>query len=311
MNYTLNQLLIYQKVVETKSITKASEELNLTQPAVSIQVKNFQQQFDIPLIEVIGKRLFITEFGYEIAKSAEEIIQQIQHIEAKSSAYKGLLIGTLKISVVSTAKYVLPYFLADFIKLHPEVDLKIEVSNREQVLKSQQENEVDFSMVSLHFANLSYDYIPLFKNELYLVGNPENAKKFPDLNKNFDFEHLPLIFREEGSGTRRVMEKFLSEHQIKVKKKLELNSNEAVKQAVIAGLGYSIMPLIGIKNEIEFGKLCIIPQKNLPIATDWMFLWQKEKKLSPVASAFLNYLKDHAAEIVQQNFKTSSNENKI
>ncbi|MEY2792168.1 MAG: hypothetical protein RJA76_160 [Bacteroidota bacterium] len=304
MNYTLNQLLIYQKVVETRSITKASEELNLTQPAVSIQIRNFQQQFDIPLIEIIGKRIFVTEFGYEIAKSAEEIIQQIQHINYQSSAFKGLLIGTLKISVVSTAKYVLPYFLADFIKLHPDVDLKIEVSNREQVLKSQQENEVDFSMVSLHFDTLSYEYIPLFKNELYLVGNPENAKHFPDLNKNFNFDQLPLIFREEGSGTRRVMEKFLNDHQIKVKKKLELTSNEAVKQAVIAGLGYSIMPLIGIKNEIEFGKLCIIPQKNLPISTDWMFLWQREKKLSPVATAFLTYLRSNASAIVQKNFLT-------
>ncbi len=305
MNYTLSQLLIYQKVVETKSITRAAEELNLTQPAVSIQIKNFQAQFDIPLIEIIGKRIYVTEFGYKIASSAEEIIKQIQQINYESKAFKGLLTGTLKISVVSTAKYVLPYFLAGFIKEHPEVELKIQVSNREQVLKSQLDNEVDFSMVSLHFEQFSYDHILLFKNELYLVGNPETAQKFPSLTKGYRFDELPLIFREEGSGTRRMMEKFLNDHQIKVKKKLELMSNEAVKQAVIAGLGYSIMPLIGIKNEIELGKLCLIPQKNLPISTDWMFIWNKEKKHSPVGLAFLNYLRENSQSIIQKHFITS------
>ena len=302
MNYTLSQLLIYQKVVETKSITRAAEELNLTQPAVSIQIKNFQNQFDIPLIEIIGKRIFVTEFGYKIAASAEEIIKQIQQINYESKAFKGLLTGTLKISVVSTAKYVLPYFLAGFIKEHPEVELKIQVSNREQVLKSQLENEVDFSMVSLHFTQFEYEYIPLLKNELYLVGNAENALNFPKLTKSYTFADLPLIFREEGSGTRRVMEKFLADQKITVKKKLELTSNEAVKQAVIAGLGYSIMPIIGIKNEMELGKIKIIPQKSLPIATDWMFVWNKEKKHSPVGLAFLQYLRENIPSILQKNF---------
>lgn len=302
MNYTLSQLLIYQKVVETKSITRAAEELNLTQPAVSIQIKNFQNQFDIPLIEIIGKRIFVTEFGYKIAASAEEIIKQIQQINYESKAFKGLLTGTLKISVVSTAKYVLPYFLSEFIKQHPEVELKIQVSNRDQVLKSQLENEVDFSMVSLHFTQFEYDYITLLKNEIYLVGNAENAKNFPKLNKSYTFADLPLIFREEGSGTRRVMEKFLSDQKITVKKKLELTSNEAVKQAIIAGLGYSLMPIIGIKNEIQLGKICIIPQKNLPISTDWMFIWNKEKKHSPVGLAFLQYLRENIPSILEKNF---------
>lgn len=305
MNYTLSQLLIFQKVVETKSITKAAEELNLTQPAVSIQIKNFQAQFDIPLVEIIGKRIYVTEFGHKIAASAEEIIKQIQQINIDSKAFKGLLTGTLKISVVSTAKYVLPYFLSGFIKEHPEVELKIQVSNRDQVLKSQLENEVDFSMVSLHFKQFEYEYITLIKNDIYLVGNPENAEKFPKLNKNYHFDELPLIFREEGSGTRKVMERFLEDHQISVKKKLELTSNEAVKQAVIAGLGYSIMPIIGIKNEIALGKLCIIPQKTLPISTDWMFIWNKEKKHSPVGLAFLNYLKKNSQSIIEKHFITS------
>lgn len=302
MNYTLSQLVIFKKVVETKSITKASEELNLTQPAVSIQIKNFQSQFDLPLIEMIGKRIFITEFGYKILQAANKILQEIEQINYESKAFKGLLTGTLKISVVSTAKYVLPYFLAGFIKEHPEIELKIQVSNREQVLKSIMENEVDFSMVSQPFDSFDYENILLFSNDLYLVGNPETAKKFASLSKNYNFDDLPLIFREEGSGTRKVMEKFLMSQQIKVKKKLELMSNEAVKQAVIAGLGYSIMPIIGIKNEIALGKLAIIPQEKLPISTDWMFIWHKEKTHSPVANAFLSYIVENKKAIIEEHF---------
>lgn len=303
MNYTLSQLLIFKKVVETKSITKAAEELHLTQPAVSIQIKNFQNQFELPLIEIIGKKLFVTEFGYKILHAAEKIQAQLEQINFESKSFKGLLTGTLKISVVSTGKYVLPYFLTDFVKLHPEIELKIQVSNREQVQKSQLDNEVDLSLVSLPFDTFEHESVPLFTNELYLIGNPETAKKFPKLFTNYTLEDLPLIFREEGSGTRKVMEKYLVLNQIKVKKKLELMSNEAVKQAVIAGLGYSIMPIIGIKNEIEFGKLCVIPQKGLPITTEWMFIYHKEKNHSPVASAFLNYIFANKSSIIETHFK--------
>ena len=119
MNYTLNQLQIFLKIVQTQSVTKASEELHLTQPAVSIQLRNFQDQFDIPLTEVIGRKIYITDFGREIAKAAEVIIQQVHAINYKTMAYKGQLTGRLKISVVSTGKYVMPYFLSQFMQQHP------------------------------------------------------------------------------------------------------------------------------------------------------------------------------------------------
>ena len=115
MNYTLNQLRIFLKVVQNQSVTKASEELHLTQPAVSIQLKNFQDQFEIPLTEVVGRKIYVTDFGKEIAEAAEQILQQVNTIDYKTLAYKGQLFGKIKISVVSTGKYVMPYFLADFL----------------------------------------------------------------------------------------------------------------------------------------------------------------------------------------------------
>jgi DNA-binding transcriptional LysR family regulator len=302
MNYTLNQLKIYLKVVQSKSITRAADELNLTQPAVSIQLKNFQAQFEIPLIEIIGKKVYVTDFGKEIAQSAEGIIEQVYAINFKTSAYKGQLFGRLKVSIVSTGKYVLPYFLSGFLRLNPGVELEMDVTNRDKVLESLDQNEVDFSLVSLEIDRPNYEYLPLLQNDLYFIGNPETAIMAPELSQaNFKSE-LPFIFREKGSGTRRIMENYLKKHLVLAPKKLELTSNEAVKQAVIAGLGYSIMPLIGIKNELKNGSLIIIPQKELPITTEWKLVWHKEKTLTPIANAFIKYVTEHKESIKEKYF---------
>ena len=136
MKYTLNQLHIFLRIVQTQSVTKAAEMLHLTQPAVSIQLRNFQNQFDIPLTEVIGRRIYITEFGHEIAEAAEKIIEQVYAINYKTLAHKGKLAGRLKISTVSTGKYILPFFLSGFVKQHPGVELEIDVVNKNGVIKS-------------------------------------------------------------------------------------------------------------------------------------------------------------------------------
>lgn len=301
MNYTINQLKIFLKITQTQSVTKASEELHLTQPAVSIQLKNFQDQFDIPLTEIVGRKIFITDFGKEIAVAAENILNQIHEINYKTLAHKGLLTGRLKISVVSTGKYVMPYFLSDFLKKHEGVELKMDVTNKSKVIKSLEKNEVDFSLVSVLPANLPIEKAELMQNKLYLIGN--TAWKFDNsIHDKTIFEELPLIYREQGSGTRQTMEKFIQENKLPVRKKMELTSNEAVKQAVIAGLGCSIMPLIGIKNELQNGELQIIPVKSFPIKTTWNLIWTKGKNHSPVALAYLKYLYEEKDTIVREKF---------
>ena len=301
MNFTLSQLNIFLKVTQTQSITKAAEELHLTQPAVSIQLKNLQQQFDIPLTEVINQRIFITDFGKEIALAVEKILQEIYAINYKTSAFKGQLAGKLKISAVSTGKYVIPYFLSAFLKRYPEVELLLDVTNKAKVIESLEKNEVDFSLVSVIPENLSLNNLELIQNKLFVVGNLEEKYR----KKSYDnsiFEKIPMIYREQGSGTRYVMEKFIKANNLPVKKKMELTSNEAVKQAVIAGLGYSIMPLIGIKNELNNHELQIIPVKGFPIKSVWNLIWLESKNLSPVASAFLEYLKQEKENIIQKHF---------
>lgn len=302
MNYTLNQLQIFLKIVQTQSVTKASEALHLTQPAVSIQLKNFQDQFDIPLTEVVGRKIYITDFGKEIAEVAENIIDQVYAINFKTLAYKGQLTGRLKLSVVSTGKYVMPYFLADFMRSHNGIELLMDVTNKNKVVESLEKNEVDFALVSILPETLNIEKMDLLQNKLYLVGNTESKLKKTTRTKEV-FNDLPLIFREKGSGTRQTMESFIDAHNISALKKMELTSNEAVKQALLAGLGYSIMPLIGIKNELRNKELQIVPIKGLPIKTTWRLIWLKGKKHSPVAAAYLAYLEKEKATIINQKFR--------
>ena len=301
MNYTLSQLEIFLKICQNQSITKAAEELHLTQPAVSIQLKNLQNQFDIPLTEVIGRKLYVTDFGKEVAKMAENIIFQAHEIAHKSKAFKGELSGKLKISVVSTGKYVIPYFLASFLKKNPGVALKLDVTNKVKVLENIANNEVDFSLVSVLPTDMNIENLELLQNKLYLVTgkNSHYPKKKYDVSI---LEELPIIYREKGSGTRYTMERYFESKGILLRKQMELTSNEAVKQAIIAGLGSSIMPLIGLKNEIYTGDLKIIPVIGLPIKSFWQLIWQRNKGFSPVASAFLQHLREEKDRIIQQDF---------
>ena len=260
MNYTLHQLQVFHKISQTLSVTKAAEELHLTQPAVSIQLKNFQNQFDIPLTEVIGRKIYITEFGKEVANSAEKIIEQVHAINFKKSSFKGEIIGKLKISIVSTGKYVMPYFLTDFLKQNEGVELNMDVTNKSRVIEQLSNNEVDFALVSVLPEKMNIDFTELLKNKLYVFDSTENNYKKSNYSKSI-LEELPIIYREEGSGTRYVMEKYIQSNHLSVLKKMELTSNEAVKQAVVAGLGCSIMPIIGLKNEVLNKELQIIPIK--------------------------------------------------
>lgn len=291
MNYTLHQLQIFLKVVQSRSITRASEELYMTQPAVSIQLRNLQDQFDIPLTEVIGRQLHITDFGYEIAAIAERVLQEIEAINYKTEAFKGMLSGKLRISSASTGKYVIPFFLSAFLDKNPGIDLLLDVTNKTRVVESLKNNEIDFALVSVLPEKLAVEEEILIENKLYIVSSSDT-----------EVADKPLIYREEGSATHMAMEKYFMAAKGKHRKRIELTSNEAVKQAVIAGLGVSIMPLIGIHNELLSGQLHILPSPGLPIRTDWRLIWLKGKKLSPVSQAFLSYLRSQKEVVLQEQF---------
>jgi DNA-binding transcriptional LysR family regulator len=306
MNYTLHQLQVFLKVTQTLSITKAAEELHLTQPAVSIQLRNLQDQFDIPLTEIIGRQLYVTDFGKEIAIAVENILNEVYAINYKTMAFKGQLSGRLKLSVVSTGKYVMPHYLTNFLKSNSEVELEMDVTNKTKVVKSLKNNEVDFALVSVIPKDLDIQSEVLLENKLVLVGNSKvtySSKK--DIVALL--EKTPLLFRETGSATRMAMENYISKKKINSKTSIQLTSNEAVKQALIADLGISIMPIIGLKNELDAGTIKILEADGLPIITNWRLIWLKGKKLSPVAKAFLEFIQAEKETIKSEKFSWIGN----
>ncbi|MBS1598354.1 MAG: LysR family transcriptional regulator [Bacteroidetes bacterium] len=302
MNFTLHQLRVFMIIVENQSITKASEELHMTQPAVSIQLKNLQDQFDIALTEIIGRKLYVTDFGKEVYQIADRILKEVSSINYHTQNYKGMLSGKLKISVASTGKYVMPYYLKDFLKENPNIDLVMDVTNKTKVVKSLEHNEVDFSLVSVLPETLEIEQEILLPNNLFLTA-PVDAKfkMTKQLNKKV-FDNIPLIYREEGSGTRVTMQRYFQKANIVPHVKLELTSTEAVKQAVMAGLGFSIQSLLSIKTELKQKEIKIIPVKGLPLTEYWRLIWLKQKKMSEVGKAFLNFIKKNKQTIYKNNF---------
>lgn len=302
MNYTLHQLKVFAAVVENQSITKAGQELNMTQPAVSIQLKNLQDQFDIPLTEVIGRKLYVTEFGKELYGIANNILQQVASINYHTQSFKGKLSGKLKISVASTGKYVMPSYLKGFLRQNPDIDLLMDVTNKTKVIESLQNNEVDFSLVSVMPERLDLYEEILLPNKLFLTAAADSAFEAKKKENKHVFDNLPLIFREEGSGTRVTMQQYFKKAHIVPKIRLELTSSEAVKQAVMADLGFSIQSIFSIRHELRTGEIKIIPVVGLPLRENWRLVWVKQKKLTVVAAAFLQYIRENKKSIYQKQF---------
>ncbi|MFY8005159.1 MAG: LysR family transcriptional regulator [Chitinophagaceae bacterium] len=300
MNFTLHQLKIWTVIVEKQSITKAAESLHMTQPAVSIQLKNLQDQFAFPLTELIGKRLVITDFGKEMYEVAQNILAQVDNINYQTQLHKGFLAGKLKIAVVSTGKYVMPYFLQPFLAKHSHVDLVMDVANRKQVLESIEKNSFDFALVSVLPTNFEVHELGILPNKLMLVG-PNSADVHALSNKK-NWQNLPLIYREEGSGTRFTMQQFFKKANIQPRVKLALTSNEAVKQAVIAGLGYSVLSIVSLRNELKMNDLTIVDVPGFPLYSEWKLIWPANKKLTKVAAAYLQHLQENKVTIQEQHF---------
>lgn len=299
MNYTLHQLRIFHAVARECSISRASELLNMSQPSVSIQLKNLQDQFEIPLTERIGRNIHITDFGKSIAAVCDTILEDIQLIEQTVSNYKGILTGKLRISIVSTAKYVMPYLLEGFMRKYPNVEIAVDVTNKKRVVRSLEENQCDFALVSVLPETLNLNAVYIMENRLQLFCNP---KYHPVIRDATELVGKTLIYRESGSATRNAMEKFATDNNLIDNKKMVLVSNEAVKQAVIAGLGYSLMPEIGLRNATQRGSLQAIKLDGLPLTTQWNLVYEKQKKLTPAALALVEYIKENKDHIIASAF---------
>lgn len=291
MHYTLHQLKVFAEVAKCGSITKAAESLHMTQPAVSIQMKQLQESVDIPLIEIIGKKLYLTEAGERLYSMQQTIQEHEEAFEAYTSELKGGLTGNLSISAASTAKYFLPYLLGAFQEKYPKVKITLKVTNRDEVLQHLYNNEFQLAILTQLPDDSSIIATPFLENPLVVAcpaDHPFANKKNLTLK---DLKDETFIFREPGSGTRMVMEKLLKEAGIEPTIAMELGTNEAVKQAIMAGIGISLISKLSMYSELDSGTIDELHLKAFPVTTHWHTLHRKNKVNTRVIKNFLDFLK--------------------
>tara|TARA_R100001143_G_C3360597_1_gene135215 strand:+ start:6281 stop:7192 length:912 start_codon:yes stop_codon:yes gene_type:complete len=291
MRYTLHQLNIFSAVARYKNITKAAQSLNMTQPAVSIQLKQLQESLDIPLIEFISNKLTLTEAGEELLEMHKKLIDLTDSYDQFISEMKGGLRGSLKISAASTAKYFLPYYLGKFQKKFPQVKISLKITNRDEVLHHLHMNEYQIGILTQIPQDQSIISEPFLENPLVFACHPEHSllKKSPITIK--DLKDEAFIFREKGSGTRMIMEKILHDSGIKPKIAMELYTNEAVKQAIMADIGVSLISKISMPSELKLGLIACFDTIKLPIQTYWHTLHKKDKVVTSTIRNFLQFIK--------------------
>ncbi|GIL00643.1 MAG: LysR family transcriptional regulator [Alphaproteobacteria bacterium] len=290
MRYTLRQLQIFRTVAETLSYTAAAGRLHLTQPAVFGQVRQLEAQLGQALIERLGRRLHLTEAGERAARGAASVLAAVERLDAEMAELKGLGGGRLHLAVVSTAKYMLPRLLGPFSAAHPGLDIRLTVGNRRELLERFSANLDDLYVLGALPDGLAAHSRPLAENPLIVIAPPDHPLAAV---RKIDLATLaaePFVMREPGSGTRRAAEQAFAAAGLAPRVRLELGANEAVKQAVMAGLGLSVLSQGTVQLEIDHGYLVALDVAGFPLRRTWSIAWHRGKRLSRAAQAFLDSL---------------------
>ncbi len=290
MHVTLRQLQVFEAVARHLSYTRAAEELHLTQPAVSIQVRQLEESIELPLFEQIGKKVFLTEAGEELQHYSRSIAEKLAEAESVIDELKGLHRGRLKITVATTANYFVPNLLAAFNKRYQGVNIVLDVTNRSGLLKQLEFNETDMVIMGRPPADHDLEFEPFRDNPLVIVAPPDHPlarRKRVPLSKLRD---QTFLVREPGSGTRIAMERFFTERGVEVKTGMEVGSNEAIKQSVQAGLGLGLLSRDTLAMELQLKQLKILTVEGFPIMRSWYLVHRRGKRLSSIARAFKDFL---------------------
>ncbi|WP_455210831.1 LysR family transcriptional regulator [Kaarinaea lacus] len=298
MHITIRQLAVLEAVARNLSFTKAADELHLTQPAVSMQIKQIEESIGLPLFEQVGKKVFLTEAGQEMYSYSRSIQQQLAEAEAIIEDLKGVKRGTLTIAVASTANYFAPRILAAFKETYDKVTFSLDVTNRKGLLNHLDNNDTDLVIMGRPPANMEVEAEFFMENPLVAIAPPNHPL--------VDVHDIPIvtllketfIIREQGSGTRNAIERFISDHGFEITTSLSMSSNEAIKQAVQAGLGLGIVSIHTLEMELELRRLRVLNVESFPILRSWYVVHRKGKRLSPVAQAFKDYVVTYAKEIL-------------
>lgn len=299
---TLRQLQIFEAIGRLKSFSRAAEELFLTQSTVSTQVKHLAELAGMPLVEVVGKKTKLTEAGEILYHACLDVISRLDHTDMAFSDLKGIKTGTLKLSVISTAKYFAPEVLGRFWQQYPDIEVSLDVNNKENILQRLMNNEDDLYILGHNPPKeLDINSIAFASNPVYVMASKEHP--LMQQTKRFSLKQLaeqPLIFREPGSGIRDVIEQLFSSKGLKPNIRMVLSNNEAIKHALIGQLGISVLSLHTILLEGANGPVGLLNVEGFPVQRKWHLVYRKGKELSVVAKAFVEFLHEEGKRLSEQ-----------
>ncbi len=299
MNLTFRQLRVFESVARHQSFTRAAEELFLTQPAVSMQIKQLEEQVGLPLFEQLGKKIFLTHAGKELYQYSRQVSASLNEFQGVVDDLKGSRRGRLDIAVASTANSFATRLLAVFSKRFELLTYRLEVTNRQTLLEQLDANTKDLVIMGRPPEELDLVAEPFMENPLVIIApvdHPLVGRKAIPLQ---ELQSAPFVLREEGSGTRGAMERFFAERGVMLKVSMEMTSNEAIKQAVQAGLGLGIVSIHTLELELAAERLVILDVESFPILRHWYVVHRKGKRLSSVAQAFKTFVLTEAVPLLK------------
>lgn len=304
MAYTLPQLIsrlsfrqlqIFHAVYKRLSYSRAAEDLGLTQPAVSSQIRLLEQALEQPLFEYVGKQLHVTAAGERVKQTVQSMFDDLERLQMELAEQQGQVRGALRLAAVSTAQYVVPHLLKGFLEHYPQVDVRLRVVNRALAMQHLAENTEDLVIMGMVPQSRTLTTLPFLDNLLVpVVRSDSPLLQRKDLSME-DFMGAGLLIREPGSGTRYALEDWCNRKRVNFKPVLELGSNTAIKHGILAGLGVAVLPLVCVAPELRLGELKVLELDGFPLRRSWCGVYPSAKHPTPVMQALLNYLRDNSA----------------
>lgn len=297
MRITLRQLQVFRAVCDSRSYSRAAEEMALTQPAVSLQIRQLEELIGQPLFEYLGKKLYLTVAAEALQRASADIFGRLDSLDMQLSDLQGSLQGQLNLAVESSAKYITPHLFAAFKRQHPEVSLELVVVNHAQAVKRLSTSRDDLLIMSQVPTDMDLEFMPFLNNPIVAVAPMDHPLSQAAELTLQDLTAYPLLVREPGSGTRKAGEDYLRQKRAHFAQTIQVASLDALRESVVAGLGVALMPRHAVHLELQHGLLRELPVLELPLYRSWCVVHPRAKRLSPVAQAFFTFLREERAQI--------------
>ena len=297
MRITFRQLQVFRTVCETRSYSRAAEEMALTQPAVSLQIRQLEELVGQPLFEYLGKKLYLTDAAEALQRASTDIFGRLDNLDMQLSDLRGSMQGQLNLAVESSAKYITPHLFAAFRREHPEVSLQLLVVNHAQAVKRLSVSRDDLLIMSQVPTDMNLEFLPFLDNPIIAVAPPEHPLSHAAKLSLQDLTAWPLLVREPGSGTRKAGEEYLRQKRAHFAQTIQVASLDALCEGVIAGLGVALLPRHAVHLELASGLLRELPVAELPLYRSWCLVHPRGKRLSPVAQAFFTFIREERSQI--------------